>query len=52
MTEEEQKKQISELAKYLGTRGGEKTKQKYGKEHYKKISQQALLKRWGKKKEN
>ncbi len=39
----------SEIAKQLGRLGGEKTKEKYGAEHFRNISKKALIKRWGKK---
>ena len=32
-----------------GKKGGDKTKEKFGSEHYKKISKMGLDKRWGKK---
>jgi general stress protein YciG len=44
------KQDTKEIAKLLGQRGGLKTKQKYGKKHYKEMSKKGLAKRWGKKK--
>ena len=35
-------KRISNIAKELGRRGGEATKAKFGKEHFKKISKMGL----------
>ncbi len=41
--------ELSELAKQLGKRGGEKTKKKYGPDYYKKLSKKGLAARWHKK---
>lgn len=37
---------IKKYAKELGKRGGNKTKKKYGKEHYKNIGIMGANKRW------
>lgn len=37
---------INSIAKQLGKRGGNKTKNKYGKDHYKKIGIMGAKKRW------
>ncbi len=37
---------IKEIAKQLGKRGGDTTKKKYGKDHYKKIGMKGAKKRW------
>ena len=49
--DEENKDDISALARTLGKRGGEKTKQR-GREYYKRIGQLRLAKRyrWNKRK--
>lgn len=41
----------SDIAKQLGKRGGEATKAKYGKDHYRAAGRKSALKRWGTKKE-
>lgn len=41
--------ELSELAKQLGKRGGDKTKKKYGSDYYKEISKKGLAARWSKK---
>ena len=42
---------ISEIAKTLGKRGGDKTKEKYGTEHFKRLSQKGVEARTKKKEE-
>jgi hypothetical protein len=44
-----QSSDISELAKKLGSLGGNKTKKKYGKKHFSDIGKKGMKKRWGKK---
>lgn len=40
------KKEVSEAAKVIASKGGKATLKKHGREHYKKMA----LKRWGNKK--
>ncbi len=39
---------VSEIAKQLGKRGGEATKQKHGTEYYRRLAKLSLAKRWKK----
>lgn len=41
-------KNVSEAAKAFGKMGGNATKKKHGKDHFKRISQLGNAKRWGK----
>lgn len=41
--------ELSEFAKQLGKRGGNKTKKKYGPDYFKEISKKGVAARWSKK---
>lgn len=37
-------------SKFIGQKGGKKTKDRYGKEHFSKMANKGMMKRWGKNK--
>lgn len=48
-SEEELKRQRSEMARQLGIRGGAAVKKKYGTDYFVRISKLGKVARWGKK---
>lgn len=43
---------IKQYAKYLGSKGGNATKNKKGKDYYSEIGKKGMASRWNKSKEN